>query len=234
MISCWQGAWSRTIKVKGYDYPFGATKAELAKGDINLANLESPVAAGGVEFTGKKFRFRAEPEVAFAIKKAGFNVVTLANNHSMDFGGKALAETMLNLKGVGIAWVGAGVTLAEARKAAIFDVKGKKVAFLGYSLTQPNEFYAASQRAGTVPGYGKFFEADIAAARREADYVIVSFHWGTEGSFQVKPYQRTAAHKAIAAGADVVIGHHPHVLQGVERYRKWCHILQSGQLCLCQ
>ena len=213
------GRWTAIIRKKGYDFPFAGMTAELAQADINLANLESPLARGGCEFTGKKFRFRGEPQVAKAIRTAGFNLVTLANNHSMDFGGQALTETMFNLKEAGIAWIGAGESLAEARKMALYTIKGRKIAFLAYSLTQPLEFFAGTQRAGTAPGWEKLYLEDIARARRAADFVIVSFHWGKEGSGTVQAYQRIAAHKAIDAGADAVIGHHPHVLQGVERYK---------------
>jgi poly-gamma-glutamate synthesis protein (capsule biosynthesis protein) len=212
------GRWTATLRKKGYDFPFGGTITELARGDINLANLESPLARGGSEFFGKKFRFRGEPQVAQAMARAGFNLVTLANNHSMDFGAQALAETMLNLEAAGIAWVGAGKNLTEARQMALFTIRGRKIAFLGYSLTQPPEFFARAAQPGTAPGREKLYLADIARARRAADYVVVSFHWGKEGSGTVQAYQRMAARKAIDAGADAVIGHHPHVLQGVERY----------------
>lgn len=214
------GRWAPFLKSKGYDHPFGGVTEALAMSDINLANLESPIANRGREFTAKKFRFRAEPEVAKAVRKAGFNLVTLANNHSMDFGAEALTETMANLETAGITWIGAGENLTEARKMAIFTVKGKKIAFLGYSLTQPVEFFAARQRPGTAPGYDTIFTPDIVRARKEADYVIVSFHWGKEGHTMPTPLQRSIAHKAIDAGADVIIGHHPHVLQGIERYGK--------------
>jgi len=213
------GKCSPILKKKGYGFPFGGVVSELATGDINLANLESPIATCGSECTTKKFRFRAEPEVAPALRKAGFNLVNLANNHSMDFGGDALAETLQYLSVAGIAWIGAGENLDVARKMALFTVKGKKIAFLGYSLTQPIEFFAGPKRPGTAPGYEKLVEADIASARLRADYIIVSFHWGTEACSTVQAYQRNAAHRAIDAGANVIIGHHPHVLQGVERYR---------------
>jgi len=212
------GKWTPLLREKGYDHPFGGVSAALAGSDINLANLECPIATAGQEYTAKKFRFRAEKGVAKAVRKAGFNLVNLANNHSMDFGDKALCETMANLEEAGIAWIGAGEDLAQARKMALFTVKGKKIAFLGYSLTQPIEFFAGRERPGTAPGYEHIFVPDIARARREADYVIVSFHWGKEGSSMPLPLQRSIAHKAIDAGADVIIGHHPHVLQGIERY----------------
>jgi poly-gamma-glutamate synthesis protein (capsule biosynthesis protein) len=213
------GRWATTIRKNGYDSPFRGVVAQLKAGDISIANLESPIARGGVEFTEKKFRFRAEPELAGALKESGINLVTLANNHSMDYGAQALAETMINLERSGIAWIGAGESLAEARKMALYTIKGKKIAFLGYSLTQPMEFFAGRGRPGTAPGFENIFVEDIRRARQQADYVIVSFHWGTEGRSAIQPYQRTVAHKAIDAGADVIIGHHPHVLRGIERYK---------------
>jgi len=133
--------------------------------------------------------------------------------------GLALAETMEHLKNAGIAWIGAGENLAEARKMALYTIKGKRIAFLGYSLTQPVEFFAGKNRPGTTPGYKEYFVEDIMRARQQADYVIVSFHWGTEGRSDVQPYQQTVAHTAIDAGADVIIGHHPHVLRGIEKYK---------------
>lgn len=213
------GRWAPLLKTKGYGFPFGGLTAELAAADINIANLESPIATCGNECTTKKFRFRAEPDVARAVRNAGFNLVTLANNHSMDFGDEALAETFKHLSAAGVAWIGAGENLEEAVKMALYTVKGRKIAFLGYSLTQPIEFFAGPKTPGTAPGYQKLVEAGVASARRQADHVIVSFHWGKEGSGTVQPYQRSAAHQAIDAGADVVIGHHPHVLQGIELYK---------------
>lgn len=213
------GRWAASIRKNGYDTLFRDVAAELKTGDIAIANLESPIARGGCEFSGKKFRFRAEPEVAAALHASGINLVTLANNHTMDFGGQALAETMENLEHAGIAWIGAGENLAEARKMALYTINGKKIAFLGYSMTRPVEFFAAHNRPGTAPGIEKFFVEDIRRARQEADYVIVSFHWGTEGAMDIQPYQRAVAHKAIDAGADVILGHHPHVLRGIERYK---------------
>jgi poly-gamma-glutamate synthesis protein (capsule biosynthesis protein) len=214
------GRWAASIKKKGYDSPFSAVAEELSKADITIANLESPIAHTGSEFTGKKFRFLAEPEIAVALRKSGINLVTLANNHSMDFGAVALAETRQHLDQAGIASIGAGENLAEARKMALYTVKGKKIAFLGYSLTQPTEFFAGSNRSGTAPGFEKIFVKDITSARQQADYVIVNFHWGTEGKSDVQAYQRVVAHKAIDSGANVIIGHHPHVLRGIERYKK--------------
>ena len=214
------GSCESFLKKNGYDYPFAATAAELQRGDITVGNLEAPLSRGGCEFKGKRFRFRGDPRIAPALKKAGFRVVTLANNHLMDYGESAMEETVEHLRREGIAYAGAGKTLAEARKGAVINANGVRVAFLAYSFTFPPEFYATADRAGTAPGFARIFSEDIATARRNADYVAVSFHWGREWETAPLPYQITAAHGAIDAGADLVIGHHPHVLQGVERYKR--------------
>jgi len=214
------GSGAATFQRLGYDYPFAATAAELRKGDIAVGNLEAPIALGGTEFMFKKFRFRADPQCAPALKRAGFSVLTLANNHIMDFGEPALLETIHNLDTNGILSAGAGKTLTAARQKTVLQVKGAKVAFLAYSVTLPAEFFAAADHSGTAPGYPLYYKEDIAQAKASANYVIVSFHWGLEGSSMPHLSQVATAHSAIDAGADVVLGHHPHVLQGIERYKK--------------
>lgn len=212
------GSGEKIYREYGYDYPFAATRAILQQGDILIGNLESPLASRGIEFKKKKFRFKADPRAALALRNAGFTHLSLANNHILDFGGEGLKETLAALDVNAIIYAGAGQNLAAARTAATTELKGVKVAFLSYSLTYPEEFFATAENAGTAPGYIPLVTTDIAKAKQVADCVIVSFHWGGEGLDKPKPYQVTAAHKAVDAGADIVIGHHPHVLQGVERY----------------
>jgi poly-gamma-glutamate synthesis protein (capsule biosynthesis protein) len=214
------GSGENTYRKHGYDYPFDATRKTLKQGDIVIGNLESPIASSGVEFTDKRFRFKAGLKAALALKNAGFTHLSLANNHMLDFGADGLKQTLEALGSSRIIHSGAGLNLAAARKAGITDVNGVKIAFLSYSLTYPEEFFAGAQKAGTAPGYAQFFTADIVQAKKSADCVIVSFHWGGEGEVKPKSYQVSAARSAIDAGADIVIGHHPHVLQGVEHYGK--------------
>ena len=213
------GQASRTLATRGFDHPFSGTVAELRKGDILVGNLEAPLTRGGTEFTGKKFRFRTRPEAAAALSRAGFSVLTLANNHIMDFGAEGLAETLSSLDRVKILHAGAGATLAEARHEALITARGMRVAFLAYSLTYPAEFYAGAVHPGAAQGIAGRVRDDIRRVRGSAEYVVVSFHWGAELEGMPKPYQRQAAHAAVDAGADLVLGHHPHVLQGIERYR---------------
>ncbi len=212
------GSGTATFVRAGYDYPFAATARELRSADIALGNLEAPLTVRGQEFKDKRFRFRASPKAAAALKKAGFSVVTLANNHIMDFGETGLLDTIRHLDREQVRCAGAGNSLAMARRPAVVERNGAKVAFLAYSLTQPLEFFAAESGAGTAPGYSRYFREDIVRAKSSADYVVVSFHWGGEGLSAPRQYQIEAARRAIDAGADVIIGHHPHVLQGIERY----------------
>lgn len=213
------GSGAATFARDGFQYPFAATSQELRRADISIGNLEAPLSSGGNEFAGKKFRFRVNPKAAGALKRAGFSVLTLANNHIMDFGARGLRETLASLDRQNISYAGAGEDIEAARKPALLERNGKKVAFLSYSLTQPVEFFAGEKRAGAAPGYSRYFQEDIRKARSSADYVVVSFHWGAERAVYPKSYQTEAARRAVDAGADLVIGHHPHVLQGVERYR---------------
>ncbi|MGA7828901.1 MAG: CapA family protein [Geobacteraceae bacterium] len=210
---------SATFSREGYEYPFAATASILQASDIALGNLEAPIARTGLEFTGKKYRFKADPKAAMAIRKAGFSVLTLANNHIMDFGAQGLAETCENLKNENILFTGAGKNLAGARRPVVLEKHGQKIAFLAYSLTHPKAFYAGTESPGAAPGSPRFFMEDIKKAKVFADYVVVSFHWGAEGATFPKSYQVSVARMAIDAGADVVVGHHPHVLQGIERYK---------------
>jgi len=204
----------------GYDYPFEKTRALLKQSHIVFGNLEGPLTHTEHEAVAKKYRYRSPPEkVAPALANAGFRVVSLANNHAMDQGAEGLKHTMDALDLVGIKHAGAGMNLAEARKPAILEAHGARVAFLAYTLTFPEEFWATPDRPGSPFGHEAQVRADIAQAKQQADIVLVSFHWGQEGKTELRDYQKQLGRAAIDAGAGAVIGHHPHVLQGVERYR---------------
>jgi poly-gamma-glutamate capsule biosynthesis protein CapA/YwtB (metallophosphatase superfamily) len=204
----------------GYDYPFERTQDILKQAQIVFGNLEGPLTDAGQPATSKQYVFRSPPDkVAPALARAGFNVVSLANNHTLDYGPEGLADTRAALDRAGIGYVGAGRDLAEARQPLYMVADGVTVAFLAYSLTFPEEFWAGSDRPGTAFGHERHVRADVAAAREKADIVVVSFHWGQEGKTELRDYQIQLARAAIDSGASAVLGHHPHILQGVERYR---------------
>ncbi|BAV33656.1 capsule biosynthesis protein [Sulfuricaulis limicola] len=204
----------------GYDYPFEQTKDILKQAQIVFGNLEGPLTDGGAAGTAKQYVFRSPPDkVAPALARAGFNVVSLANNHTLDYGAEGLEDTRAALDKAGIRHAGAGRNAAEARQPVYMMADGVTVAVLAYSLTFPEEFWAGPDKPGTAFGHEKHVRADVAAARQTADIVVVSFHWGQEGKTELRDYQTQLAHAAIDAGAAAVLGHHPHILQGVERYK---------------
>ena len=207
------------LRAQGYDYPFLFMRDYWAGAHIVFGNLEGPLTHGGEPERGKQYVFRSPPEkVAPALKAAGFTVVSLANNHILDYGADGLADTVAALDAVGIAYVGAGTDIDAARRPAIFTVEGVRVAFLAYSATLPENFYATAAKPGTAFAHEQHVRNDVARARRDADIVLVSFHWGQEGKTDLRDYQISLGHAAIDAGALAVLGHHPHILQGVERY----------------
>jgi poly-gamma-glutamate synthesis protein (capsule biosynthesis protein) len=208
---------------------FAKVRGVTTKADVFLVNLECPFTDRG-EKLPKNFNFRARPELVAALAAGGVDVVSLANNHLVDFGPEGLFDTLSTLDTAGVKHFGAGRTLAEARVPAIVDVKGVKVALLGYFFLgdrniEPSQVIATDEQPGVAGHHSDLavmkamLEADIRAAKTKADHVIPFFHWGREGKVQPEPYQVELAHAAIEAGAAAVLGSHPHVLQGIEVYK---------------
>jgi poly-gamma-glutamate capsule biosynthesis protein CapA/YwtB (metallophosphatase superfamily) len=204
---------------EGPDYFFRNVLPVLQKASVVVGNLECPLSERGTAVENKKFTLRAGPGAVRSLQAAGIRVVSLANNHMMDFGPLALKDTLAALGENNILAVGAGMDLDDARAPALLRTGGMTIAFLSYSLTFPPEFYASSGRPGTAPGYKEYVRADIEAVRPRADIVVVSFHWGAELMSAAKDYQQALGHQAIDWGADLVLGHHPHVLQELELYK---------------
>jgi poly-gamma-glutamate capsule biosynthesis protein CapA/YwtB (metallophosphatase superfamily) len=204
----------------GYDYPYAQVRQFFSGSQIVFGNLEGPLTDRGTPEQDKKFVFHSPPaKVSAALKSAGFNVVSLANNHTLDYGAEGLAQTVETLDAIGIQHAGAGADLMAARKPALLTINGQRIAILAYSLTLPENYYAGTKRAGTAFAHEDEVHDDIVAARKQADIVLVSFHWGQEGKTVLREYQTRIGHLAIDSGASAVIGHHPHILQGIERYK---------------
>jgi poly-gamma-glutamate capsule biosynthesis protein CapA/YwtB (metallophosphatase superfamily) len=204
----------------GYDYPFVHVRDFFQGSQIVFGNLEGPLTTRGTPDGDKKYVFRSPPQkVAPALKRAGFTVVSLANNHTLDYGAEGLRDTIEALDQIGIGHAGAGDNLHEARRPALIRVHGQTVALLAYSVTLPETFYAEKDKPGTAFAHEAQVRSDVAKARQAADIVIVSFHWGQEGKTELRDYQVKLGHTAIDAGAAAVIGHHPHILQGIEQYK---------------
>ena len=148
---------------------------------------------------------------------AGIDVVNLANNHVGDYGDRALLDTLRTSRAAGMTAVGAGANEAAAYRPQIVERLGLRVAFVGFSVILPFEFRAFGASPGTAWAFPERVTRGIRRARRDADVVVAMFHWGTERAGTENPQQRALAGVALAAGADAVLGAHPHVLQPIRR-----------------
>lgn len=237
------------LPLADHDY-LQAVAPLLRSADLAVCNLECPLATGGApsplklrggRVIGGEFLFRAAPSHAQRLAAGGLHVATLANNHIMDYGPEALAQTLRALDKAGVAYTGAGADLSAAREPLIRRLGEQTVAILAYvsadTLPGTDHFAASASSSGVVfvhPGADDMpteqslamLREDLAGARRQADFVIVTYHWGTECTGRLDPFVRKLARLSIEMGADAVIGHHPHVPQGIEVYRG-CPIVYS-------
>jgi len=186
------------------------------RADINMINLEHPITLSD-DPEEKEFTFKMHPRYLRLMEKGNINLVNAANNHIYDFGIPGIDDTIEYLDSVNIAYVGIGKSLQEAREPVIFNVKDKTLGFLGY-FGGAGQFAATDTSSGLAPRYPSFIFQDIRAVSPEVDYVIVSFHWGIENERYPEEWQTELGRASIDAGADLVVGHHPHVLQGIEIY----------------
>jgi poly-gamma-glutamate capsule biosynthesis protein CapA/YwtB (metallophosphatase superfamily) len=226
---------------------FAKVRDRLNQADIVLGQLEPVLTDRGSPSPQARLAMRSLPATATALRAAGFDVISFASNHCLDWGTEGLLDTCASLRDAQLAVVGAGENISAARAPVIVDREGTRVAFVAYNSILPMGYWAESNRAGCAPlrGWTHYEQiehdqpgtpsrvlsfadgedkaammADIAQAKQSADVVIVSIHWGIHFvPALIADYQREVAHAAIDAGADAVIGHHPHVLKAVEVYR---------------
>lgn len=195
---------------------------EVAAADVAIGNLEGPLAEGGARAKGKDTTLLGDPRAVEGLKSAGFDVVGLANNHTLDYGASALSSTLTGLDRAGIRHAGAGTDETSAYRAATFVTpQGVRVAVLSYSHVVPLGFPAVRSHPGIARSRFRMDRVarDIKKARSSHDLVVIMLHWGTEYKEKPSSEQREDAHTAIDAGADLVVGHHPHVIQGIETYK---------------
>jgi poly-gamma-glutamate capsule biosynthesis protein CapA/YwtB (metallophosphatase superfamily) len=219
----------------------------LRQGDFVFGQLETTLSDRGARAVHAKLAMRAPPAMARAAAAAGFNVMSAAGNHCMDFGGEALADTLAHGRAAGLALCGAGETLSGARLPAIVERAGVRLAVVAASSILPDGYAADAGRPGCAPmrafthyeqiepdqpgtpprihtfahpgDLARLCE-DIAVAKAGADIIALSIHWGIHMvAAEIADYQREVAHAAVEAGADIVLGHHPHLLKGVELHR---------------
>jgi poly-gamma-glutamate synthesis protein (capsule biosynthesis protein) len=200
--------------------PLAPFADRLAAADIRIGNLECVVSDKGSADSEKPYSFRAHPRSIKTLRRH-FDAVALANNHSGDYGPAAFADMLARLERAGIAYFGGGRTLAAAHRPWIVEKRGIRIALLGYNEFFPRWFEADFDRAGIAWSEDEQVRLDIERARRNdhADIVIPVMHWGWEGETRASDRQRQLARLMIDAGADAVIGGHPHVVQDVEIYK---------------
>lgn len=212
--------------------------------DCVFGQMECVLSDRGSPAPNARLPMRSPPSIASALSNAGFDVMSVAGNHAMDFGGDALCDTVEHLEAAGIAPCGGGADIARARRPAVIERGGRKLAFLAYSSILPAGYVAEARRPGCAPlRVQTLYEqvepdqpgtdprirtyadeqdlaallADIRTARESADHVFVSMHWGIHFvRAKLADYQRVVGRQMIDAGADAIIGHHPHLLKPIE------------------
>ena len=221
MLSCNRGT-GKLIENMGPGYPFEHVKDYLKQADVLFGNLEGPISTRGISFPRQdpQTTFRARPESMAGLVGCGFHVLSLANNHANDYGDEALIDTIELLDMNSIECVGAGRNRYEAYRPVIIEKNGIRIAFLGYTAFIMYRTRPASERRSGVAGF------TIRQARKQirqlignVDVIAVSMHWGLDFTEYPLPLHMKYAQAMIDAGAHIILGHHPHCLQGIERYK---------------
>ena len=199
--------------------PFVYVSEMLKDADYRIGNLECPIATVGTPMESKIYSFRAHPRVLPFLHRH-IDAVSVANNHTGDYGKAAFMETLAQLDSIGVVHFGGGENASSAHRPLWINHDGIKVAVLGYNEFKPRSFEAGAMNPGIAWSEDSHVLSDIRAARTAgADVVIPFMHWGWERETTPSARQRKLARKMIDAGADMVVGAHPHVVQGAEIYR---------------
>lgn len=194
---------------------------EMINADMTMINNEFPFSTRGEKAPDKQFTFRVNPRYVSALQDMGVDVASLANNHALDFGPDALSDSFTTLDNAGIPYVGAGETRERAEEAIYVEADGRKVGVLSASRVIPvHTWNIMNSQPGLFCTYdSEPLVARIKEIKDECDYVVVFVHWGIERNAYPESYQRDLAHQYIDAGADLVVGNHAHVPQGIEYYK---------------
>ena len=218
----------RLMSEYGREYPFLEVESRLNQADLTFGNLECAVSTRGTPLPGKGIWLRANPEVMPQLKECGFDVLSIANNHSLDYDAEAFLDTLKWLREFNIAPVGGGEDIIASRTPFITTVNDIRIGFLAYtemadmfwSYDYPRKLKATESQPGVAPFEYDIIIEDVKSLKEQVDLLVLSLHWGTEYSLSPTEIQRQQARGLVDAGADVIVGHHPHVVQGVEIYNK--------------
>jgi len=207
------------IKKHGPSYPFAGLRETIDRHTIAFANFESSITTAEKPIWVKKYVFRVGLDEARVLGSSGLDLVSIANNHTMDFGEEGFLDTLEALETIGQRYVGGGRDLAEAAKPSVFTAGGTRVVFLAYSDWSSTLTKAAGDRAGINPLETDRAALEIRMLKKPGSVVLVSVHWGIQHTEIPSSQQVRAAHALIDAGADVIVGHHSHCPQSVEVYK---------------
>lgn len=225
---------NQQLRTTGPGYPWGDTVPVLSQADVRFANLECVLADGGKPEPGKVFHFRSDVRNVETLRRGGIDVVSLANNHVLDFGADAFREMLPALDAAGILHAGAGLDKEAARRPTVRRVAGTAVGFIAFTDNQPGW-----EASGTSPGVYYVPVADgerpvaelldlVRRTKARVQLLIVSAHWGPNWGSESPPEHQDLARALIDAGADVVFGHSPHIFRGVGLYRNRPLIYSAG------
>lgn len=205
-------------KQDDYLFSFRHIADEIKSADIAFGNLENPISGRGKN-QGSIYSFRADPRTVEGLEFAGFDVLSLANNHMWDWGADALQDTVTLLTTNNIQSVGAGIDYAHANNPVFLQADNTRVAFLAYTNLLPKSLNATLESPGLSDFNLEKIKQTIAQIRAQADIIVISLHWGEEYETSANDEQKEIAHALIDAGADIIAGHHSHVVQELEHYR---------------
>lgn len=206
----------RHIDTTSYARPLSNVAVHLNSFDIATGNLESPISDLGARLD-KMFAFRANPPILLELVRAGFDVLTVANNHAFDYGLVCFTDCLERLRNAGIAPIGGGKNLEQSQLPAFTDVKGKRIGWLAFNDTKTN--YIGKDRPACAPAYPEWVFDAIAKTRPLCDILIVHIHWGEEYFLYPTNAQIELGRAMVDSGVDVVLGHHPHCWEGIEFYK---------------
>jgi poly-gamma-glutamate capsule biosynthesis protein CapA/YwtB (metallophosphatase superfamily) len=223
--------YDRIAAEKGPFFVFEKCSSLLKSADVTFGNLECVLSGKGVP-NPEKGCLRGDGRYIESLGAAGFSVLSLANNHTFDFGLDAYEDMAAHLESAGIRLVGAGRDLEQSRRLNTFCVNGVRVGFLAYSARDNQGYnYASQSRPGVAPLEEEYVLQDIERYKDSVNHLIVSLHWGIEYSPHPTPHQISLAHRIIDAGAHIIVGHHPRILQGYEYYKNGVIFYSVGSFC---
>jgi len=212
------------LRTKNENSPFKNIKELFPKDALVFGNLETVLSIRGNPIE-KRVPLRVNPEKIHYLKDARFSIVNIANNHIMDYGEEGLSDTIDVLRKSSIRFIGAGRNIKEAIKPELIKKNGLRIGFIGFTSAG---IIAKEESIGCAPLAKEFILNSISELRKKVDILVISLHWGIEYIFYPSPEQQNLARLLIDKGADLIIGHHPHVIQGIEEYKNKLIIYSLG------